>query len=155
MAVVEAIRECRPRVVVAPYPRDRHPDHAAAGRLAREACFLARVRNVGTEEPHTVTRLHHYMLHEPFAPSFVLDITSVWERKLAAILAYQSQFGSGDGAQTQISAPSFPRMLEARAIYHGSMVGAAWGEAYHHLGPIGMDQLPEGPSSPEHYNMFS
>ncbi|HKX25133.1 MAG TPA: PIG-L family deacetylase, partial [Actinomycetota bacterium] len=29
LALVGAIRELQPRVVVAPYPEDRHPDHAA------------------------------------------------------------------------------------------------------------------------------
>lgn len=156
LTLVAVIRQHRPRIVLAPYPEDRHPDHAAAGRLARAACFLARVGKVGDGAAHTVDHLYHYMVHEPFTPSFVVDISPVWERKRAAITAYASQFGAGDDAPTEISSPQFLRYLEARAVVHGAMVGASWGEAYHQHGPMRVDGLP--PSAPSDgtrpYRMF-
>ncbi|HEX9766481.1 MAG TPA: bacillithiol biosynthesis deacetylase BshB1 [Nitriliruptorales bacterium] len=158
LALVELLRDLRPRVVLAPYPQDRHPDHAAAGRLVREACFLSRVAKIGDGAPHTVDRLYHYMLHEPFTPSFVVDVSSVWERKMEALTAYESQFGAGSpDAVTEIGNPWFLRYLEARAIVHGAMVGARYGEPYHHLGPALADGLPglaPPPDGPRPYNMF-
>lgn len=155
--LVALIRQWTPRIVLAPYPQDRHPDHAAAGRLAREACFLARVQKVGDGTAHAVEGLYHYMLHEPFTPSFVVDVSPVWERRTDALAAYASQFGAASGtAGTEISSPQFLRYLEARAVVHGAMVGARWGEAYHRPGPARMDGLPElpAPSGPRPYSMF-
>ena len=59
----EALRELAPRVVLAPYWEDRHPDHEAAGRIVREACFFSRGREGrrGAGSPHR--RVYWYMLH--------------------------------------------------------------------------------------------
>ena len=142
-AVAGLLRELRPRVLLAPYPADRHPDHAAAGRLAREACFLAGVRRFDRGAPHVPERLYHYMLHEPFAPSFVLDVGAVWDQRMAAVAAYASQFGSGEGdAVTAIGGEAFMDILSARATVHGALVGARRGEAYHCSGPVAVAALP-------------
>ncbi|HKW17903.1 MAG TPA: PIG-L family deacetylase [Terriglobales bacterium] len=39
--VARVIRETRPRVVILPYWKGRHPDHYTASKLGYEACFLA------------------------------------------------------------------------------------------------------------------
>jgi bacillithiol biosynthesis deacetylase BshB1 len=149
LAVVRLIRDTRPRVVLAPYTSDRHPDHAAAGRLVQEAVFFAGVRKVDRGRPHRPERLFHYMLHHPFAPSFVVDVSRVWERKMAAVAAYRSQFGSeGAGAETPISRPEFfPRLVEARGIWFGAMIGAEYGEPFLLRGPVPARELPglDGP----------
>lgn len=144
-AVVDALRTMRPRTVLAPYPyEDRHPDHAAAGRLVREACFLAGVGRWGTGSPHRPTQLYHYMLHHPFAPTFVVDVTPVWEQRTNALAAYASQFGGSAGERrTAIDGPDFLDLLAARATVHGGLVGVARGEAYHCAGPVGLTGLPE------------
>lgn len=154
VAVVTLLRELRPRVLLAPYPSDRHPDHAAAGRLAREACFLAGVQRFGADgdpaDPHVPQRLYHYMLHEPFAPTFVVDVAAVWERRTAALEAYASQFGRPAGDRgTAIAGRAFLDMLDARAIAHGALVGAARGEAFHCPGPLRVGALP-GLDDPRH-----
>lgn len=153
-ALVEAIRELRPRVVLAPYPEDRHPDHAAAGRLAREACFLAGIRRVGKGRPHRPSALFHYMLHQPFDPSFLVDVTDVWERKKEAVAAYETQFGTGPEPATEIGGPWFLEMLEARAAFHGAMMGVPLAEAYHSPGPIGLSDPPGLDGEAPAYQMF-
>jgi N-acetylglucosamine malate deacetylase 1 len=143
-ALIQLIRETRPRIVLAPYWEDRHPDHEATGRLVKDACFFAGVAKVGIGEPFRPTRLFFYMLSYPFTPAFVLDISDVWERKLEAIKAYQTQFGpSEDGIQTAISEPGFLKLMEARAIWFGAMIGAAYGEPYYMAGPVPVDELPD------------
>jgi bacillithiol biosynthesis deacetylase BshB1 len=143
-AVVGVLRELRPSVVLAPYPRDRHPDHAAAGVLARDACFLAGVhRYAPGSAAHRPHALFHYLLHEPFAPSFVVDVTSVWARRTRAVAAYASQFGEDTGDEsTALSGPRFLEVLDARAIWFGAMIGAERGEPFWSAGPLGLDQLP-------------
>src|ERR1700758_2164500 len=41
LKIARVIREQRPRVVILPYWKGRHPDHYTASVLAYEACFLA------------------------------------------------------------------------------------------------------------------
>ena len=41
LKVATVIRETRPRVIILPYWKGRHPDHYTASVLGYEACFLA------------------------------------------------------------------------------------------------------------------
>lgn len=143
LPIIQLIRKLRPRLVLAPYPQDRHPDHENAGRLIKEACFLAGVGKVGTGHTHRPEQLYYYMIHTPFTPSLIIDISSVWERKMAAVTAYQSQFKSeGDKPRTAISQPGFLRFIEAQAITFGALIGASYGEAFHLPGPVPLRELP-------------
>ena len=147
--VIEVIRATQPRLVLAPFWEDRHPDHAAAGKLVREACFFAGVRKIGSGAPHRPQSVYYYMLHHPFQPTFVIDISPVWARKQAAIAAYASQFQAvAEGPQTAISQTGFNRFLEARSIYFGAMIGVAYGEAFYSPGPVALGLLPEPLNAP-------
>lgn len=141
--VIQCIRETRPRLILAPYGEDRHPDHRAASDLIREACFYAGVAKLGQVSPHRPEQLIYYMIHSPFTPSFVIDVTPVWERRTAAIRAYQSQFQPvADGPKTALSRPDFLRAQEARAIWFGALAGVAYGEPFLSLGPLALKQFP-------------
>lgn len=144
--IVQLLRETRPRVVLAPHWDDRHPDHTAGGKLVREACYLAGL-GCGDERPHRPERLYFYMLHTPFEASFVVDVSAVWERRMAAVLAYRSQFQAGAGLSTALRRPAFLRFVEARAICFGAMIGAACGEAFFCPGAVPVTEVP-GLSSP-------
>jgi hypothetical protein len=146
---------------LAPYWEDRHPDHAATGRLVREACFLAGVQKVGEGPPHRPEKIYYYMISHPFDPSLVVDISTVWDRKMVAVKAYESQFNlSTEGPETPISQPGFMQMIEARSIWFGKMIGASYGEPFFMPGPVPMRQLPgaaeEGqlPNAAPLYNMY-
>ena len=142
--VVAILRRLRPRIVLAPHTDDRHPDHAAAGRLAREAAFVSGVARAGRGTPHRPHRLYHYPLHHPLEPSFVLDVSSVWDRRMQAVRAYTSQFGLSLGQRrTSIGDPRFLELLEARAAHYGAMVGVEHGEPYLCHGPLRVATLPE------------
>ena len=150
-AVVTLLRTLRPRLVLAPYHLDdRHPDHAAAGRLMRDACFLGGVARWGEGEPHRPVRLHHYMLHHVFEPTYVVDVTPVWEQRTAAVAAFASQFAARpEDRRTAIADGGFLELLAARALVFGAMIGARRGEAFHCAGPLGLDRLPDLPAGPE------
>jgi bacillithiol biosynthesis deacetylase BshB1 len=159
--IIQLIRETRPRIVLAPYGKDRHPDHAAASKLVRDACFLAGVSKVGEGERHRPTRIYHYMLSHPFEPSFVVDVSAVWDRKIAAIQTYASQFRSGGKDQTTaLSQHGFMRYIEARSIWFGAMIGSAYGEAFTMPGPVPLSELPDRNDTPlsqgtlPPYNMY-
>ncbi|MGH9126421.1 MAG: bacillithiol biosynthesis deacetylase BshB1 [Acidimicrobiales bacterium] len=137
-AVVSLLRDLRPRVVLAPYLDDRHPDHAATGRLARDATFAAGLARVGPGNAFRPRHLFHYMVHHPFSPSFVVDVTETWPVKMAALAAHASQFGTAGSP----SAPGLLAAVEARAVWHGAMIGAARGEAFWAAGPVPLPNLP-------------
>ena len=64
---------------------------------------------------------------------------------MAAVTAYASQFHSieTNGPGTVISQPEFLRLVEARAIYYGAMVGAAYGEPFYMPGPVPLREFPD------------
>ncbi|MFX5344460.1 PIG-L family deacetylase, partial [Acinetobacter baumannii] len=70
LKLAQALRQLRPRIVLAPLEADRHPDHTAASRLAVAAVHLAGLRKAPLEgEPHRVERLFFYPGNHPFTPS--------------------------------------------------------------------------------------
>ena len=143
LPIIQLIREQKPRIVLAPYEIDRHPDHAGASKLIKDACFLAGVRKIGSGQPHRPEKIIYYMIHHTFTPSVVIDISTVWDRKMAAVAAYRSQFQpDGSDFQTAISRPDFLRFITARAIVFGTMIGVPYGEAFFMTGPVPLRELP-------------
>jgi N-acetylglucosamine malate deacetylase 1 len=141
--VVEVIRDTRPHTVLAPNGVDRHPDHEAAARLVRQGCFEA---GVGSGALHRPAHEFAYMAHSPFDPSFVVDISEVWEQKKAAVECYRSQFSpDGGGPATALSGGGFLELLEVRARWFGAMIGARHGEPYLCRGPVPLPGLPDPP----------
>ncbi len=148
--IVQAVRATRPRIVLLNAPEDRHPDHGDAARLGADALFaggLAMLETTGTDgrlqAPHRPSHVLHYMNTLEFEPTFVVDVSGVWEQRLAALRAFKSQFDAADGGpETFISTPAFMQFVEARARTFGYRIGAAYGEPllYRH-GPVGVSDL--------------
>src|SRR5579862_6259441 len=94
MSLAVKIRELRPRVVILPYWQARHPDHYRAGELGYEACFLAGLKKLDDySEPHRPFKIIYSSLYANVTPSFVVDVTAQFERRMAALLSYVSQYG--------------------------------------------------------------
>jgi N-acetylglucosamine malate deacetylase 1 len=126
------IRELKPRVVIIPYWQARHPDHYRAGELAYEACFLAGLKKLDEySEPHRPSKVIYSSLYANVTPSFVVDISAQFERRMAALLSYHSQYGA-----VEEGAALFPQEQEIRerhgaiARYYGNLVGAKYGEPF-------------------------
>jgi N-acetylglucosamine malate deacetylase 1 len=137
LAVVEVLRELSPRVVLAPDTHDRHPDHAAAGRLAEDAAFLAGVTRYGGGRAHRPERIYRYLLHRPVVPTLLLDVSGVWDRRERLFEVYGSQVSrDGGAAATPINDGGFVTMLRARAAYFGAMAGVAYAEGFLVEGPL-------------------
>jgi len=136
LKVIEEIRAHRPKIVFAPYWVDRHPDHENASRLVRESAYLAGLAKLETGHPaFRPHKLIFYRSRFEFAPSFVVDITDFHERKLKAIMAYESQFFNRDrlssgGLETSISRPEFLERLETRDRLSGAAIGVKYGEPF-------------------------
>src|SRR5688572_27289850 len=93
--VAKVIRRFAPRIVIAPAPRGRHPDHRVTAHLVRDACFVAGLAKLAPEVPkHRPAKIIHAITHrhDHVKPTFVVDISEQFERKLTAIRSYVSQF---------------------------------------------------------------
>jgi N-acetylglucosamine malate deacetylase 1 len=133
--VVAAIRHFAPRVVILPFPVGRHPDHRVASELGRDACFLAglaRYDAPGTpHRPHKILYALSYR-EDPLKPTFVVDISDQFARKLDAIRCYASQF---DGAKA--AGEIFPTgqdlysLVETQNAHYGSLIRSRYGEPFY------------------------
>lgn len=135
------IRQTRPTWLFAPYWVDAHPDHTAATKLVDDARFWAKLSNTDMPgEPHHPERIYnYYCVHLKMAanPAFVLDISDVWEQKLAAIACYESQFITG----RPTGSPTFLERLENEAATWGKTIGTKYGEPFNCREPLGMKTL--------------
>jgi bacillithiol biosynthesis deacetylase BshB1 len=133
--VVAEIRHFAPRVVILPFPVGRHPDHRVASELGRDACFLAGLARYGApgapHRPHKILYALSYR-EDPLKPTFVVDISDQFARKLKAIRCYASQF---DGAKA--AGEIFPTgqdlysLVETQNAHYGSLIRTRYGEPFY------------------------
>lgn len=141
-ALAGVFRQTRPKVILAPYWEDAHPDHVAASALADAARFWAKLTrtDLSGADPYWPPRIYYYWsihLRIHPKPSFVLDIGDTIDAKLRAVRCFASQMPA-EGEAT------FPNLLEdirARARYWGWTIGAAWGEPFASREEIGVRDL--------------
>jgi bacillithiol biosynthesis deacetylase BshB1 len=146
--IARVIREQRPRVVILPYWKGRHPDHYTCATVGYEACFLAGLSRLGQTpathdiNPFTLRALCGLPPHRPFKivyatlyydvrPTFVVDITIEFESKLESIFAYKEQY-----ADQSAGSKDFPAHAEIRervasmAYFYGMMAGVKYAEPF-------------------------
>ena len=133
-ALIEVLRRWRPEILSRTDPR-RPPSRPWPGPSAgRRRRFYAGLTRRGAGSPHRPAAVFSYMQHDPFAPSFIVDVSAVWEKKLAALAAYGSQLyqpGSDrDEPPTKVSSPEYSRAVVGRAQHFGLLIGAAYGEPF-------------------------
>ncbi len=132
MTLAMKIRELKPRVVIIPYWQARHPDHYRAGELSYEACFLAGLKKLDEyTEPHRPGKVLYSSLYANVTPSFVVDISAQFERRMAALLSYRSQYGAiEEGSELFPQEQEIRERLGAVARYYGNLIGAKYGEPF-------------------------
>jgi len=146
--LARVLRELGPRLVLAQHDEDLHPDHAATGRLAREAWYLAGLARVAERDGGGPARrarsLMHFMGHVPFEPSVIVDVSAVWERKQELIRCYASQLspqGPGDQGKHLLFGSDILQRAETRARYYGERIGKSHGEPLLARAPLALDDL--------------
>jgi bacillithiol biosynthesis deacetylase BshB1 len=132
MSLAVKIRELRPRVVILPYWQARHPDHYRAGELGYEACFLAGLKKLDDySEPHRPYKIIYSSVYANVTPSFVVDITAQFERRMASLFCYESQYGAkGEGGSLFPQEEEIRERLGAVARFYGNLIGTRYGEAF-------------------------
>lgn len=150
LKVAGVIRETRPRVVILPYWKGRHPDHYTASVLGYEACFLAGLRKLelGAQDPavnqtsavtnpiealapHRPFKIVYATLYYDVRPTFVVDISDQFEGKFASILAYKSQFSDQEAGKDLFPAHDEIRArVDAMARFYGMLGGVTHAEPF-------------------------
>ncbi|MEP6960836.1 MAG: PIG-L family deacetylase [Acidobacteriota bacterium] len=116
------IRTFRPDIVLAPHlGENQHPDHAAVGRIVRDAARLARYGGLSNLLPlpaHQILSLYFYAITQVFVdpPQLVVDVSSVYPEWQAAIHCHKSQ----------MKTRSYPELVTTRSRAWGAAIGVEY-----------------------------
>src|SRR5208283_1176012 len=137
LKVASVIRETRPRVVILPYWKGRHPDHYTCSMLGYEACFLAGLAKLALSSQseqlaaHRPFKIIYATLYYDVRPTFVVDISQQFEQKFASILAYKSQFSDQEAGKDLFPAhDEIHARVESMARYYGALGGVTYAEPF-------------------------
>lgn len=149
LKVARVIREVRPRVVILPYWKGRHPDHYTASVLGYEACFVAGLakldvsRGSATQQsafsekataelpPHRPFKIIYATLYYDIRPTFVVDITDQFETRFQSLMAYKSQYSDQDAGKDLFPAEAEIRArTESMARFYGLLGGVTYAEPF-------------------------
>ena len=98
LEIIRKIRAWNADVVIAPRPNDYHPDHRYTGVLVQDAAYMVAVPNIAADTPPLKKNplflyfQDSFKKPNPFTPDIAVDITSVFDQKVHALDAHQSQF---------------------------------------------------------------
>lgn len=149
LKVIEMIRKYQPGIVLCNSEFDRHIDHGRGASLVHDACFLSGLRKVATfhnGEAQAAWRpkaVYHYIQDYHTTPDIIVDITPFFERKIASIKAFASQFYDPNSTEPEspISSKDFMAFIDARAREFGRVIGVTYGEAFTVKRTIGTNDL--------------
>ena len=147
LKVARVIREQRPRVVILPSCKGRHPDHYTASVLGYEACFQAGLAKLDvssevSSQPSALRQKHSSLPHRPFKiiyaslyydvrPTFVVDISEQFEARFQSLMAYKSQYEDQKAGQDLFPARAeIHARVEAMARFYGMLGGVTYAEPF-------------------------
>jgi bacillithiol biosynthesis deacetylase BshB1 len=128
------IRELRPKTVILPYWKARHPDHYHASTLGYEGCFLAGLKALPIAgEAYRPFKIMYSTSFAEVRPTFVVNITKEFAQRRKAILAFASQFRAVKGAAKSSVFLAIDRLedeMNQLARHYGQMIGVRYGEGF-------------------------
>ena len=132
LAVV--IRRLQPKIVITHSLHGRHPDHPIVAQLVRDACFVAGLKKVEpTHPPHRPLKVLHALSYreDNQKPTFVVDISDAFEKKLEAIACYESQFGDAvQAGEVYPNGEPLSELIRHHAAHYGSLIRCRYGEPF-------------------------
>ena len=138
--LAEEIRLNQPDLLFGPVAPDYHPDHIEAAKLLIAARFEAKFHKTDMKgNPHWTPRQYSfYSTHKPEhrKPTFIVDITDQWDKKIKAIQAYESQVRNIPPNSASVS-----ERIEISCRYYGQRIGCKYGEPFISHEPIGSKDL--------------
>jgi bacillithiol biosynthesis deacetylase BshB1 len=143
--IARAIRRFKPKVVIAPAREGRHPDHHVTAQLVRDACFVAGLAKLAPEVPkHRPKKLIHCVsFREDFGkPTFVVDISDVFEEKMKAIKCFDSQFsGATQAGEVLPNGESLYDIVRHQSAHYGSLIRCRYGEPFYTTETMRVDDV--------------
>jgi bacillithiol biosynthesis deacetylase BshB1 len=133
LKVVTALRKYRPDLVFTHYWDDKHPDHSYTSRIVSQACYLSGLSKIKTgQERFRPKRILYFSLPHNVQPTFYVDISAHFEKKMEAVRAFRSQLFDPRSSepQTYLSVPEFLPELESLNQYYGSLIRCRYAEAF-------------------------
>lgn len=142
LTIIDLIRQTRAGYLFVCPPFDRHPDHKGAAELVASAFFQARMPKIETaHQAFSPKRLFHYFIHDTRDVRFTVDITDVFETKMNALKAFESQFINPQLPDDYQYAglQSYLQQVESLNQYLGSLTGVEYAEGFYSPNPVMID----------------
>jgi bacillithiol biosynthesis deacetylase BshB1 len=143
--LTRAIRRLRPTIVIAPAQQGRHPDHRVTSELVRDACFVSGLAKVEPDLPkHRPRKVLHCITYreDHLRPTFVVDISAEFERKLEAIRCYGSQFDAVTQAgEVYPNGDPLYEIVRHQAAHYGSLIRTRYGEPFYTTETMRVDDV--------------
>jgi bacillithiol biosynthesis deacetylase BshB1 len=139
LRIIQKIRKYQPDIIITNAPDDRHPDHSRAGQLVKEAAWLSGLAKIDTKDELGKDQIHwrpkhvfHFIQYKPLVPDLVVDIKGYFNKKMEAIMAYNSQFYDPEShePQTLIASPEFIQLIKAKIYEAASYALIEEGEGF-------------------------
>lgn len=132
--LARVLRRLRPAIVIAPAQQGRHPDHRATAELVRDACFVSGLAKIAPDLPkHRPRKVLHCITYreDNTRPTFVVDVSAEFERKLEAIRCYGSQFdGVTQAGEVYPNGEPLYDIVRHQAAHYGSLIRTRYGEPF-------------------------
>jgi bacillithiol biosynthesis deacetylase BshB1 len=145
LAVV--IRRLQPKIVITHSLHGRHPDHPVVAQLVRDACFVAGLKMVEPTVPaHRPLKVLHALSYreDNQKPTFVVDISDAFEKKLEAIGCYESQFGDAvQAGEVYPNGEPLHDLIRHHAAHYGSLIRCRYGEPFYTTETMRVDDVTQ------------
>jgi N-acetylglucosamine malate deacetylase 1 len=143
--VAVVIRRLQPQIVITHSQHGRHPDHPIVAQLVRDACFVAGLKKVEPKVPaHRPRKVLHALSfrEDNQKPTFVVDISAAFEKKLEAIACYESQFGGAvQAGEVYPNGEPLHDLIRHHAAHYGSLIRCRYGEPFYTTETMRVDDV--------------
>jgi N-acetylglucosamine malate deacetylase 1 len=143
--VALVIRRLKPKIVITHSQHGRHPDHPIVAQLVRDACFVAGLKKIESKvAPHRPLKVLHALSfrEDNQKPTFVVDISEAFEKKLEAIGCYESQFGDAvQAGEVYPNGEPLNDLIRHHAAHYGSLIRCRYGEPFYTTETMRVDDV--------------
>ncbi len=133
------IRKIKPEIIFCQFGIDKHPDHTAASKLTESAAFYSKLTQTQIPgRPWEVAKIYYfYAIHWRLNinPSFIIDVSEDFHKKMEALHAYKSQFIDNKRNSFVFD------YLRKQGEYFGSLIKKDYGEPFASRENIGLNDI--------------
>lgn len=126
--VAAVIRETRAHLLFFSHWEDAHPDHKAAVDICEASRFYSKLTKTDIKgEPYYPLKVFYYYashLRVRESPSFIMDVSDLFDQKIEVIKSYKSQFLENEKNQASID------NARKKAEYWGGRIRVKYGEPF-------------------------